>query len=194
MTGGQLVLYPGTSINNKPFPGCMTVGRILLAGRQLMHGAPCISAGLHMDLWLLEHTSSPSVWRHADYCVAEPPPGKALPGAPALLLVHGFGAFGDQWRGVLQPLADAGYRWAWVLPRDPHLLRLVPPTLYHATGPSCDLEPCAQAVDLHQSCALTGWCFGCCPRRVYAPTFPGFGRSEKAAVPYSQVLWSDFLR
>ncbi|KAK9905885.1 hypothetical protein WJX75_008118 [Coccomyxa subellipsoidea] len=30
--------------------------------------------------------------------------------APALLLVHGFGAFGEQWRGQLGPLASAGYQ------------------------------------------------------------------------------------
>jgi pimeloyl-ACP methyl ester carboxylesterase len=29
---------------------------------------------------------------------------------------------------------------------------------------------------------------------VYAPTLPGFGRSEKAAIPYSQEAWRDFLR
>ncbi|BDA47584.1 probable pheophytinase, chloroplastic at C-terminar half [Coccomyxa sp. Obi] len=59
--------------------------------------------------------------------------------APALLLVHGFGAFGEQWRGQLAPLAAAGYQ-------------------------------------------------------VYAPTLPGFGRSEKPALAYSQTLWLDFLR
>ncbi|GLC43944.1 hypothetical protein PLESTB_000212500 [Pleodorina starrii] len=72
-----------------------------------------------------------------DYCVAEP--ARPLPGAPAVLLVHGFGAFGDQWRGNMGALAAAGFR-------------------------------------------------------VFAPTFPGFGRSQKAAVPYSQDLWRDFLR
>ena len=30
--------------------------------------------------------------------------------APAVLLVHGFGAFGEQWRGQLAPLAAAGYQ------------------------------------------------------------------------------------
>ena len=30
--------------------------------------------------------------------------------AHALLLVHGFGAFGEQWRGQLAPLAAAGYQ------------------------------------------------------------------------------------
>ncbi|EFJ50097.1 hypothetical protein VOLCADRAFT_89124 [Volvox carteri f. nagariensis] len=78
-------------------------------------------------------------WRGGltDYCVAEPE--QPLPGAPAVLLVHGFGAFGDQWRDNMAALAAAGFR-------------------------------------------------------VLAPTFPGFGRSQKAAVPYSQDLWRDFLR
>ena len=30
--------------------------------------------------------------------------------------------------------------------------------------------------------------------QVYAPTFPGYGRSEKPAVTYSAELWRDFLR
>ena len=30
--------------------------------------------------------------------------------------------------------------------------------------------------------------------QVYAPTFPGYGRSEKQALAYSQELWRDFLR
>ena len=34
----------------------------------------------------------------------------------------------------------------------------------------------------------------CCAVQVYAPTFPGYGRSEKPAVAYSQELWRDFLR
>ncbi len=35
--------------------------------------------------------------------------------APALLLVHGFGAFGEQWRGQLAPLAAAGYQvWFFI--------------------------------------------------------------------------------
>lgn len=79
-------------------------------------------------------------WRGAltDYCVAEPA-GAPREGAPAVLLCHGFGAFGDQWRGNLAALAAEGYR-------------------------------------------------------VYAPTLPGFGRSEKAAIGYSQEAWRDFLR
>mmetsp|Transcript_28751 Transcript_28751/g.80959 ORF Transcript_28751/g.80959 Transcript_28751/m.80959 type:complete len:730 (-) Transcript_28751:443-2632(-) len=59
--------------------------------------------------------------------------------APALLLVHGFGAFGEHWRGNVQQLADAGYR-------------------------------------------------------VFAPTYPGYGRSEKTMTAYSQNIWTDFLR
>lgn len=30
--------------------------------------------------------------------------------------------------------------------------------------------------------------------QVYAPTIPGYGRSEKPAIPYSQVVWVQFLR
>ena len=30
--------------------------------------------------------------------------------APAVLLVHGFGAFGEHWRRNVQELADSGYR------------------------------------------------------------------------------------
>ncbi len=30
--------------------------------------------------------------------------------------------------------------------------------------------------------------------QVYAPTFPGYGRSEKQSLAYSQELWRDFLR
>lgn len=80
-------------------------------------------------------------WRGAltDYCFAEPAAGSSKAGAPAILLCHGFGAFGDQWRGNLGPLAAAGYR-------------------------------------------------------VFAPTLPGFGRSEKAAIGYSQEAWRDYLR
>jgi hypothetical protein len=76
-------------------------------------------------------------WRGAltDYCFAEPADGAAAgPDAPAIVLCHGFGAFGDQWRGNLGALAAAGYR-------------------------------------------------------VYAPTLPGFGRSEKAPIGYSQEAW-----
>lgn len=32
------------------------------------------------------------------------------PEAPVILLVHGFGAFGEHWRGNIQELAAAGYR------------------------------------------------------------------------------------
>ena len=36
---------------------------------------------------------------------SEPPD----PEAPAFLLVHGFGAFGEQWRGQIRALAAAGH-------------------------------------------------------------------------------------
>jgi len=59
------------------------------------------------------------------------------PGAPAMLLAHGFGAFAEHWRGNSAPLS-----------------------------------------------AHCG---------VWAPTLPGFGRTEKAALPYSAELWTAFL-
>ncbi|KFM24694.1 Uncharacterized protein F751_2412 [Auxenochlorella protothecoides] len=73
-------------------------------------------------------------WRGTltDYLVA------GDPSAPAILLVHGFGAFGEHWRGNVAALARAGYA-------------------------------------------------------VYAPTLPGYGRSEKQALPYGQDLWTSFL-
>lgn len=48
-------------------------------------------------------------WRGylSDYCYAEP--SLPNPNAPAILLVHGFGAFGEHWRGNIQGLADMGY-------------------------------------------------------------------------------------
>jgi pimeloyl-ACP methyl ester carboxylesterase len=57
---------------------------------------------------------------------------------PAIVLVHGFGAFGEHWRRNVRDLADLGYD-------------------------------------------------------VYAPTFPGYGRSEKMSMQYGQDLWRDFL-
>lgn len=60
----------------------------------------------------------------ANQGAAHPP----RPGAPAVLLVHGFGAFGEQWRGQVRALTRAGYqvrcapppehclRFAWCLP------------------------------------------------------------------------------
>ena len=57
---------------------------------------------------------------------------------PAIVLVHGFGAFGEHWRRNVRELADLGYD-------------------------------------------------------VYAPTFPGYGRSEKMSMQYGQDLWRDFL-
>ena len=47
-----------------------------------------------------------------DFCTRMPAEEGAeeIPGAPAILLVHGFGAFGEQWRGQLSALAKAGYQ------------------------------------------------------------------------------------
>lgn len=58
--------------------------------------------------------------------------------APAVLLVHGFGAFSEHYRSNVQYLASKGYA-------------------------------------------------------VYAPTLPGYGRSEKPTVAYGQDLWRDYL-
>ena len=47
-----------------------------------------------------------------EYCEALPE-DHGVPeaeGAPAILLVHGFGAFGEQWRGQLSALAAQGFR------------------------------------------------------------------------------------
>ena len=55
----------------------------------------------------------------------------------ALVLVHGFGAFGEHWR--------------------------------------------------------RNWAAGGGEEDVWAPTLPGFGRSEKAALPYTQTLWTEYL-
>jgi pimeloyl-ACP methyl ester carboxylesterase len=78
-------------------------------------------------------------WRGmlTDYLYA-PPEGVEREGAPAILLVHGFGAFGEHWRRNVKELSDAGFH-------------------------------------------------------VYAPTFPGYGRSEKLSLEYGQDLWRDFL-
>ena len=58
--------------------------------------------------------------------------------APAILLVHGFGAFSMHYRACVGELAKRGYD-------------------------------------------------------VYAPTLPGYGRSEKPALAYGQDLWRDFI-
>jgi pimeloyl-ACP methyl ester carboxylesterase len=58
--------------------------------------------------------------------------------APAVLLVHGFGAFSEHYRSNVQHLASKGYA-------------------------------------------------------VYAPTLPGYGRSEKPTIAYGQDLWRDYL-
>eukprot|EP00898_Chlorokybus_atmophyticus_P003492 jgi/Chlat1/4143/Chrsp27S04228 len=60
------------------------------------------------------------------------------PGAPCVLLVHGFGAFADHYRKNVEGLAPNAH--------------------------------------------------------VFSVTLPGFGRAEKPALLYSQVLWMEFLR
>lgn len=50
------------------------------------------------------------VFVFAEYCYVAPPADKELPEeAPAILLLHGFGAFGDHWRNNMMQLAAAGY-------------------------------------------------------------------------------------
>ena len=47
-----------------------------------------------------------------DYFTADPEEFGAAPvapDAPAFLLIHGFGAFAEQWRGQIRALAAAGY-------------------------------------------------------------------------------------
>ena len=77
-------------------------------------------------------------WRGVLVEYVEAHPETPKPGAPALLLVHGFGAFGEQWRGVTAAATAAGYS-------------------------------------------------------VYAPTLPGYGRSEKPPLAYGQDAWSSFV-
>ncbi len=55
---------------------------------------------------IVRHFRWRGMW--TDFCVAEP--ASPRPDAPALLLVHGFGAFGDQWRGNVAELAAQGFR------------------------------------------------------------------------------------
>ena len=43
-------------------------------------------------------------------------------------------------------------------------------------------------------CSYWVFCMVFCAMQVYAPTFPGYGRSEKQSLAYSQELWRDFLR
>ena len=90
--------------------------------------------GLHVKGGVMRH------WRWkgllTEYLVGEP--DKPIENAPAILLVHGFGAFGEHWRRNVKELADYGFK-------------------------------------------------------VYAPTFPGYGRSEKHSRKYGQDLWSSFL-
>ena len=50
-------------------------------------------------------------WRGllTDYLVARPPKNMELQGAPAVLLVHGFGAFSEHWRDNVAALAQQGF-------------------------------------------------------------------------------------
>ena len=91
-------------------------------------GAPAVGGGT------LRHWR----WRGVLVEYVEAHPETPKPGAPALLLIHGFGAFGEQWRGVTQAAVAAGYS-------------------------------------------------------VYAPTLPGYGRSEKPPLAYGQDAWSSFV-
>jgi pimeloyl-ACP methyl ester carboxylesterase len=77
-------------------------------------------------------------WRGVltDYLCVEHPGDKK--DRPAIVLAHGFGAFGEHWRRNVGELAEMGFD-------------------------------------------------------VYAPTFPGYGRSEKLSMQYGQDLWRDFL-
>ncbi|GAB4818230.1 hypothetical protein N2152v2_005276 [Parachlorella kessleri] len=77
-------------------------------------------------------------WRGMLTDYLEAVPDNPRPGAPAILLVHGFGAFSEQWRDNASALAAGGYH-------------------------------------------------------VFAPTLPGYGRSEKPSVPYGQDFWRDFV-
>ncbi|CAG9461763.1 unnamed protein product [Pedinophyceae sp. YPF-701] len=78
-------------------------------------------------------------WRGvlSDYVFVEGAGGKGA-GRPAVLLVHGFGAFSEHWRRNTAELAARGYD-------------------------------------------------------VWACTLPGFGRSQKSPMLYTQYLWSDFV-
>lgn len=51
-------------------------------------------------------------WRGflTDYYTDDVPDVAASLQKPAVLLVHGFGAFGEQWRGQIKGLSEAGYQ------------------------------------------------------------------------------------
>jgi len=111
-----------------------------------------ITSDFHWRLALLDSERDtptglePRYWRWrgmlTNYIEAEPAKPAAAEGCARrvpLLLVHGFGAFGEHWRGNIRDLCDAGYH-------------------------------------------------------VYAPTYPGYGRSEKSQAAYGPALWTDFLR
>lgn len=114
-----------------------------------------------------------------DYFTADPEEygsGPPDPEAPAFLLVHGFGAFGEQWRGQLQALAAAGH---------------------HVSSFSLISSPVTKQT---RCCIMFAWPLSSYSdswhviMQVYAPTLPGYGRTEKPSLPYSQYLWVSFLR
>lgn len=57
------------------------------------------------------------------------------PDAPAVLLVHGFGAFGEQWRGQVRALTRAGYQ----VPRPALLSRWRHPFCAERSTPNCSI-------------------------------------------------------
>ena len=58
--------------------------------------------------------------------------------------------------------------------------------------PQTDCDKCRSA--LHQHAVALYVSHAMFHGQVYAPTFPGYGRSEKQSLAYSQELWRDFLR
>ncbi|KAI8101460.1 hypothetical protein M9435_001566 [Picochlorum sp. BPE23] len=104
------------------------LGDFHLGQAYMRHGKEVFESKLHYWRWRGILT---------DYLYS-PPTSDPIPNAPAIVLVHGFGAFGEHWRRNIKELADKGFH-------------------------------------------------------VYAPTIPGYGRSEKHSVQYGQTLWSTFL-
>ena len=104
------------------------LGDFHLGQAYVRHGKEVFGSRLHYWRWRGILT---------DYLYS-PPTSTPIPNAPAIVLVHGFGAFGEHWRRNIKELADKGFH-------------------------------------------------------VYAPTIPGYGRSEKHSIQYGQTLWSTFL-
>lgn len=104
------------------------LGDFHLGQAYIRHGKGLFGSTLHYWRWRGILT---------DYLYS-PPTSTPIPNAPAIVLVHGFGAFGEHWRRNIKELSDKGFH-------------------------------------------------------VYAPTIPGYGRSEKHSVQYGQTLWTTFL-